>query len=178
MPFYHAGKFVNQDAGNHLRDKNCDAACIWRESDGEARETEILMMVELKSKFSESEIRDAFYQTIYPYLRMHMVQSLCDGYDCKTQKLMLCVGCQRYDSDSCAKVMEKISKRKEAGIEGFGTVALFSLIQGRPVVLTFGRLLGLYGIELKLPQQMLDKTVQMNLYLTKEVADKTFEVAL
>ncbi len=74
--------------------------------------------------------------------------------------------------------MEKISKRKEAGIEGFGTVALFSLIQGRPVVLTFGRLLGLYGIELKLPQQMLDKTVQMNLYLTKEVADKTFEVAL
>lgn len=176
--FIEPEKFVHQTVGDNLRDKNCDAACIWNESEGDSGENEVLMMVELKSKFSSSEIRDAFMQTIYSYLRMHMAMSLCDGYDCKAQTLRLCVGCQRYDTDSYTKVIEKISKLKEAKIEGFNTVVLYKLLQGHTVAVRFGRLLEFYRIELKLPRHLLDKDVQMNLYLTKDVSDETLEVAL
>lgn len=169
--FIEAEKFVHFDTGSNLRDKNCDGACLWYEVSDSGNETEVLMMVDLKSKFSMSELRDAFMQTLYSYLRLHMVMSLCRGYDCGTQQLRFCVGCQCYDEDSYSKTIERIAKAREANLKGFNTVILHHIMRGDTVTVRLDDLLDYLGLSLKLPGKLLEKNISMSLYLTAEPTD-------
>ena len=174
--FISEDKFVHSDTGKNLRDKNCDGACVWLNPDLD--NAEILMLVELKSKFSDTEIRDAFTQTIFSFLRLHMTMSLCEGYDARIQQVRLCVGCQTYDRDSGAKVFDRIKQASEAGLVGFNTRILRFLLKGRPVRIEFRTLLNYFGFTLRLPEYLLNKQVELYLYLTDAPEDTSLRVAL
>lgn len=176
--FIKPDSIVHHRSGRHLSDRNCDGACVWYEGDETGREEEILMMVELKSKFSDSEIRGAFMQTLYSFLRVHMAMSLCEGYDLASRRVRMCVACQTFDDASFAKVLASIDKALQANLEGFRTKILRYLIRGKSVEIKLRKLLEYYNISLNLPKGMLDKTLSLHMYLTGDVADSSLEVEL
>lgn len=85
---------ITTDRSNNLIDKECDGIAIISNN----LETK-LIFVDLKSKFNPDKVKDGLFQDVCSYLKMHLMCSLCDGYDVDKIKLEFIVVCKCFENN-------------------------------------------------------------------------------
>jgi hypothetical protein len=86
--FYKGLSAITHDRSSFLCDSDCDGIALIEEKDHS-----ILFFVDLKSSFKESNIRKAFEQDFFSFLKIHMMLSLCEDYQLDRTKLVFYAAC-------------------------------------------------------------------------------------
>lgn len=106
-----------------LEDKDCDGIAFLQD----LSQQEHLIFVELKSNFDTQKIKNAFYQIIISFIKMHAWLSVCKHYNPHNIRIHFIVACKRCKDD--ANIMLRIAESQQLGEVSFETKFLKPLLQ-------------------------------------------------
>ena len=111
--FYkHSIGAIAKNSSSFLKDKDCDGVSFIEEG-----ETCQWFFVDLKSSLNDNEISEGFQQGFFSFMKMHMMSSLCDGYDVRSvNKIVFLVACQPCKSlDEESDIKQALQMSEELG---------------------------------------------------------------
>ena len=113
--FYKGVGNVTCDRSTYLKDKDCDGVSFI--CDGDVRK---LFLVDMKSSFNENNIFDAYKQDFFTFLKMHMMLSLCAGYNLQDWEVNYYVACPPCKSEAeAASIKDNIMMNEQIGQDRF-----------------------------------------------------------
>lgn len=124
--FFRGMSSITSDRSSFLKDKDCDGVSFY-EQDGKTG----LMLIDLKSSFSEDNISKAFTQDFHTFLKLHMMMSICKGYRLGELAISCYAACPPCaSSDVKDSILDTISMSEEAGDDRFINRCLKSYLIG------------------------------------------------
>lgn len=113
--FYKGVGNVTTDRSTYLKDKDCDGLCFY--VDGYSKK---LLLVDMKSSFSEDNVFDAFRQDVFTFLKVHMMFSLCEGYHLPEWEINCYIACPPCKNEAeITSIKDNINMAEELGDERF-----------------------------------------------------------
>lgn len=120
--FYKSIDQITTTRSSVLKDKDCDGISFIDGGD----KTHILL-VDLKSCFSGSDISTAFEQDFFSFLKIHMMLSMCSGYILKSLNVSFYVACPKCkNTDEEDQIKDNILMSEEAGENNFTNKCMYS----------------------------------------------------
>lgn len=114
-PFYTGISAITKDRSSILKDSSCDGIAF---SDTHGNLT--FYFIELKSRFREYKIREAFCQIFFSFIKMHMMLNLCQGYKPEKSRFDFFVACNPpEDQEHLTDILYLIQQKEECGHDDF-----------------------------------------------------------
>lgn len=110
--FYKGQPNITTDKSNLLRDKDCDGVIFYEDQHAE----QYLLGVELKSGFSDGEIKGGYSQIIYTFLKIYTLLSICNDFDFGKYKMTAYLACQPIkDKAEESRIVYNLHMKQMAG---------------------------------------------------------------
>lgn len=164
--FYKAIKETTENRSSFLKDSDCDGISFFDD-----RSSLQLLLVDLKSSFSEQNISKAFKQDFFSLLKIHMMLSLCEGYSLDSLLIRFFAVCPPCASlDDKAIILDRIYLGEESDKERFENKYLMAYFKK-----------GVFSCKMKdipfvkdkhLNEDLLDATIQFQIVTAENYEDR------
>lgn len=148
-----------------LEDKECDGIAFVEDLD-KCR----LIFCDLKSKFDSKKINHGFNQDLMSFLKMHMLLSICDGYELKDFDIDFIVACKCFEDDNKQdSFLHMLQSKQIADSDSFNTNILTSLLTKGEKCVKIGDFPNMSNINIH--PSIKDKKIKLRLLMSNNYND-------
>lgn len=155
------------ERSSFLVNSDCDGfAYVYKDNSNK----EQLLFADLKSRFSIQKIKEAYKQMIYSFLKLFVMQSICNGYSIDNQEIEMVVACKCFeDQEQEDSVNNIILKGKQIDDNFLGL--LYKLINNQHAIIKLNDFPPIKDIPLN--ESIKNKEIKITLVLTNSFNDDT-----
>lgn len=158
-------KDITEKRTNIIHDSDCDGIAFVSRGTNDG-----LILVELKSQFSTKQIKEAFCQMIYSFLKMHAMLSLCKDYSIDSISIQFIAACQCFEDDIQEDgVYNYLNKAESSAKATFEGSFMRKLIEKHNIEVKLGDITDVWGVPLN--SSLTNKKLTLSLQMTKKYGD-------
>ncbi len=158
-------KHITTDRSSILFDKECDGIAFI-ENTGKKR----IVFCDLKSTFDSGKVRYGFYQNLISFLKMHMLLSICNGYDLMDFDIDFIVACKCFaNKNKKENFIHLLQSNQIKGADKFDRNIFYSLIEEGEKCIKIGDLPKISSIDIH--PNIRNKKIKLRLLMSEKFSD-------
>lgn len=169
---YKGTKCISEMISSSIKDKDCDGVAFTT-FNGSA----YIILSELKSALDSGDILKAYTQTVFTLIKLHMILSLCKGYDIESMNILSIIACQPpKDAKQLTYLKDQMLLMEEGGKLGSDVKLLLNLFFKKKIDTLIKDVS--FIKDLPLNEQLANKNIRFCLKTADEYGNESVDVEL